>query len=313
MDAKKKAEEGFQTKIQKIIDTFTKAEKLGKENTKKYKDWVKDITSPDFKLITNLLNYFLDDLTSTQMREDIFKIMRKLYILNPTAVAPQITENKDFFKAIIVHITKGERELISDNCFYLLTQLFKNKAFGEEADETFITALFNGLAVVREEDILNDIVRLLIEINTSFKSKEDNIFLKVHAVNENSRVLNEILLRVINNESDEEQEIKILKCLNDLMNNQEQSIFYESDLESFVDIVLSKLQITENKELKLKFLETLEHVSRYDEYYSGGMYKIEEITELMEEYEANDAYGEDIRKIGKQIVVNMTDRQGKKK
>jgi len=34
-DSLKKAEEGFETKIQKFIDIFTKAEKQGKENYKK--------------------------------------------------------------------------------------------------------------------------------------------------------------------------------------------------------------------------------------------------------------------------------------
>ena len=81
-DSSKKAEENFEIKIQKMIDTLTKPEKLGKENSKKFKDWIKEISNPNFQLLTNLLNYFLDDLTSTNMRENIFKIMRKLYHLN---------------------------------------------------------------------------------------------------------------------------------------------------------------------------------------------------------------------------------------
>lgn len=34
------------------------------------------------------------------------------------------------------------------------------------------------------------------------------------------------------------------------MNNYEKSIFYESDLESFIDILLPKLQMTDNNQLK---------------------------------------------------------------
>ena len=41
-----------------MINTFIKAEKQGKEGTKKYLDWIKEISSPEFKLISNLLNYF---------------------------------------------------------------------------------------------------------------------------------------------------------------------------------------------------------------------------------------------------------------
>ena len=311
-DSSKKAEEDFETKIQKIIDTFTKAEKLGKENSKKYKDWIKEISNPNFHLISNLLNYFLDELTSTNMRENIFKIMRKLYHLNKDVVGPQINSNKDFAKAIIVHINSGDKSKISDNCFYLLTKLFNHKAFKSQIDESFILALFEGLSIVREEDILNEIVVLLIEINYDYKTPEENIFIKVHKENENSRVLNEILLRVLNNEHEDEKKIKILKCLDDLMSSYEKSIFYESDLESFIDILLPKLQMTDNNELKKKLLECLDRVTKYDEYY-GQMYKVDEITELMEDFESAEDQPEEVRNISRQIVINITDRQGKNK
>ena len=310
-ESKAKGEEDFEVKINKIIDTFTKAEKLGKENSKKYKDWIKEISNPDFHLISNLLNYFLDELTSTNMRENIFKIIRKLYHLNKSVVEPQINSNKDFGKAIVVHINTGDKSKISDNCFYLLTKLFNKKSFESVIDESFIRALFEGLSIVGEEDILNDIVVILIEINYSYTNPEENLFLKVHKENENARVLNEILLRVLNNEHDDNKKIKILKCLDDLMGNQEKSIFYESDLESFIDILLPKLQMTDNNDLKKKLLKCLDRVTKYNEYY-GEMYKVDEITELMEDFETSEDQPEEIRTICKQIVTNITDRQGKK-
>jgi predicted SPOUT superfamily RNA methylase MTH1 len=156
---------GDKSKINKMIDTFTKAETKNKENSTKYLNWIKEISSPQFKLISNLLNYFLDDLTSTNMRENIFKIMRKLYQLNPKVVAPQIQSNKDFAKAIVVHINSGDKSKITDNGFYLLTQLFNKAAYKEELNEEFIAALFEGLGLVREEDILIAIVVILIDIN----------------------------------------------------------------------------------------------------------------------------------------------------
>ena len=309
-DSSKKAEEDFEVKIQKIIDTFTKAEKLGKENSKKYKEWIKEISNPSFNLISNLLNYFMDDLTSTNMRENIFKIMRKLYHLNKDVVAPQIKANKDFYKAIVVHINSGDKSKISDNCFYLLTKLFNQKAYESVIDESFILSLFEGLSIVREEDILNDIVIILIDINYTYKTEEENIFIKIFKDNENSRVLNEILLRVLNNENDDSKKFKILKCLEDIMRSQAKCIFYESDLEIFIDILLSKLQMSDDIKLKIKILECLDKVTRYNEYYRE-MYKVDEISELMEEFESDEEQPEEIRKICKQIVVNMTDRQGK--
>ena len=311
-DSSEKDFEKFETKIKKMIDTFTKAEKQGKENKQKYLDWIKEISSPEYELISKLLNYFLDDLTSTNMRENIFKIMRKLYQLNTDTVATQIKSNHDFAKAIVVHINSGDKSKISDNCFYLLTQLFSTETFKGELNQEFIEAMFEGLGLVREEDILNAIVVILININFEYKPGEENLFIKVHKENDNSRVLNEILLRVLNNEDDEIKQIKILKCLEDLMNNYEKSIFYESDLESFIDILLPKLQMTESNDLKEKLLKCLDGVTKYDEYY-GQMYKVEEITELMEDFESAENQSEEVRSISKQIVINITDRQGKNK
>ena len=304
--------EELEGKIEKMINTFIKAEKQGKEGTKKYLDWIKEISSPEFKLISNLLNYFLDDLTSTGMRENIFKILRKLYQLNTEVVAKQIRDNKDFAKAIIVHINEGDKSQKSDNCFYLLTQLFTTEAYKDEINKEFIKALFDGLGIVREEEILTAIVVILIDINYKYKSGDNNLFIEVHKENDNSRVLNEILLRVLNYENDENKQIKILKCLEDLMSNYDKSIFYESDLESFIDILIPKLQSTENNALKENLLQCLEKVTKYNEYY-GQMYKVEEIIELMEYFESAENQSEEARKISKQIVANITNRQGKNK
>ena len=117
---------------------------------------------------------------------------------------------------------------------------------------------------------------------------------------------------MLNNEHDDGKKIKILKCLNDLMSSYTKSIFYESDLESFIDILLPKLQMTDNNDLKKKLLECLDRVTKYNEYY-GNMYKVDEITELMEDFESAEDQPEEVRNISRQIVINITDRQGKGK
>ena len=96
------------------------------------------------------------------------------------------------------------------------------------------------------------------------------------------------------------------------MSSQEKCIFFESDLEIFIDILLSKLQMADDKELKIKILQCLDRVTKYNEYY-GEIYKVDEISELMEDYESNEDQPEEIRNICKQILINMTDRQGKNK
>ena len=118
-----------------------------------------------------------------------------------------------------MYINTGDKSKISDNCFFLLTQLINYKTYKSEIDEAFILALFEGLSIAREEVILNDIVGILIEINYEYAPEEENLFIKIHKENENSRVLNEILLGVFNNEYEDSKKIQILKCLDDLMSN----------------------------------------------------------------------------------------------
>ena len=236
------------------------------------------------------------------MRENIFKIMRKLYQLNTEVIAKQILDNKNFVKAIVVHMNEGDKSQKSDNCFYLLTQLFTTEAYKDEINKEFIKALFDGLDIVREEEILTAIV----VINYKYKSGDNNLFIEVHKEYDNSRILNEILLRLFFNENDENKQIKILKCLEDLMSNYSKIIFYENDFKTFIDILLPRLQSTENNALKENLLQCLDSVTKCNEYY-GQMYKVEEIIELMEYFESEEA-----RKISKQIVINITNRQGKK-
>jgi hypothetical protein len=40
-------EEDFESKINKMIDTFTKAETKNKENSSKYLNWIKEISIPN--------------------------------------------------------------------------------------------------------------------------------------------------------------------------------------------------------------------------------------------------------------------------
>ena len=263
--------EVLENKIEKMISTFTKAEKQGKECSKKYLDWIKEISSPEFKLISDLLNYFLDDLTLTGMRENIFKIMRKLYQLNTEVIAKQILDNKNFVKAIVVHMNEGDKSQKTDNCFYLLTQLFTTEAYKDEINKEFIKALFDGLDIVREEEIITAIVVILIDINYKYKSGDNNLFIEVHKEYDNSRVLNEILLRLFFNENDENKQIKIF-----LMSNYGKIIFYENDFKTFIDILLPRLQSTENNALKENLLQCLDRVTECNEYY-GQMYKVEEL------------------------------------
>ena len=274
------ADKDFQAQIDKLISTFIKAERQNIENTPKFQKWVKSICEPSYKLISNLLSTFLDELTSFEMRENIFKLFTKLYYLNEGDIAPQLINNSDFAKTCVLHITKGDKDKLSDNSFYLLTKLFNKENFKNQIDEKFIEALFDGLSIIKDEDILNEVVRLLIEISNTYENTSDNLFLKIHKKNRNARVLDEILLRVLNTSYEIEDKLKVLKCLNELLNSESTPIFYSSDMESFIDILLSKMQMTDHQEIIKEMTRCLEKVVGYDEYNSIK-YRSDDISEMM--------------------------------
>ena len=291
----------FDQVVKKMIETFTKAEQKNKEKDEKYLKWIDKITNKESNLIPNLLTYFLDELTNQETRENIFKIFRKLHFLKRNIVEPQLLENKDFPKAIVSYITKEDKKKMSDNPFYLLTQLYNEENFKDMIDEKFIVSLFDGLSVVHDEELLNSIVSILIQINFNFKNNDDNLFFKIHSNNDNSRVLNEILLRLLNQENENLKKIQILTCLNNLMSINEKPLFYESDLESFIDILITKLNSEFDEQVKILLLSSLDKVTKYKEY-GNNSYKSEDLLELIEGFQNSE--NNEIQNLSKQIIEN---------
>ena len=53
----------------------------------------------------------------------------------------------------------------------------------------------------------------------------------------------------------------VLRCINKLMISENSSIFYEFDLECFIDIIVDKLNTEISIELKVLLLKTLEKIT----------------------------------------------------
>lgn len=298
-------ENDFAANFNKIIEKMAKYEKKNDESNPKYQNWIETITDPSFNLIPDLLDYFLDEMTPQESKEKMCKLLVKLMILQEETVTQQLLANKNFPTACVQYITNGDKSKMSDNPFYLLTKLFQEEKFAEFINENFIEALFDGLSVVHQEDILIGIVEVLIEINSNYKNDNENLFLKVHKTNSNSRLIDELLLRVLNNETNKNKILKILLCLNKLMNNENCPIFYESDLESLIDIIMNKLQSTSTEDVKLFFLQTLAKVTSYEAYYHTK-YKDEELMELMTDFLDRDDQSKEVKQFAQEVSDNIT-------
>lgn len=297
----------FSANLNQIVLNITKMERKNKENDPKFQAWIEQICDPqsELNLVPNLLIFFLDEMTKQDEKEKILKLLVKLMMLQEESITEQLISNKNFPKVVVNYITLEDKTKMSDSAFYLLTKLFKEENFKEFINVKFIEALFDGLTVVHEEDLLIAIVSVLVEINSNYKDQDDNIFIQVHKTSSNSRVLDELLLRLLNNETSKERILKILLCLNKLMISEDSPIFYESDLESLIDIIINKLQSTYTENIKLFFMQMLAKVTSYEAYYHNK-YKDDEIDELMNDFLERDDQSEEVKKFSQEVVDNIT-------
>lgn len=304
-------ENTMEKQLAEIIKRFTIMEKKGKENAAKYVTWILQITDPNVKLISNLIIYFEDELTSQQIRENIIKVLIKLLQFKRKIVRPQILAIDSFPSAISNYIIKSDKLKLSQNAFILITEVFNEENFKKIINEDFIKALYDGISIIKEEEILQEIVCVLIEINSKYEEGIENLVLKVHHINEHSRLLDELLLKIFNVEKDINKQFKILLLMNKLMDYENSPLFYHSDIEIFVDIMLSKLQTTDRDDFKIFLLCSLEKMLKFDPYYQTS-YKIEEIGELIEDFINHEDESNSIKELSVQILKNIDSHTKKK-
>jgi hypothetical protein len=97
---------------------------------------------------------------------------------------------------------------------------------------------------------------------------------------------------------------RVLQCLKDIIDSTNDSVMYSSDLESFINTSIIKLESTYTDELRQYTLEVILRVTKYDEYYKTR-YKIDELTEIIESYIDHESVDEDSKKLCKKILENL--------
>ena len=161
------------------------------------------------------------------------------------------------------------------------------------------------------QSTLRSIIKILTSINYNIEEFEENFFLKVFVTHENSRFFIESLLRVLNYEEDKPTLYRLLQCCIDITNYTQSSYFYSTDMESFINIAVKKLESTFTDKLRYFILSLLERVTFFDDYYKDK-YKIDIIFELMEDYATNDEVDEFNQKISSKIIENLKRNLNKK-
>lgn len=289
--------ENYQKDINKDFETFDR--------------WAKTVCQPKYKLIKNLIYLLEQNDTSFQDKQIIFSIFHQLLLINPN-IYFQLKKFDCLPKILIDYLLEYKKENGKNDLFAVstLSFSFQIEKYQNLINLDLIEILFDSLNQVKETNVIENLIKLFIEINYIYKSENDiksNIFLKVFNQHENSNLFSEIILRILNNQKDFDFIQKILYCIKCLMNIKEKDIFYSKDLEAFIDISINFLESTEIEELRTGILDILYILTKFDEFYNIK-YKRKELQELLEDCSKNDMVSIEVQEKSQNILNNLNQK-----
>ena len=286
--------ENYQKDINKDFETFDR--------------WAKTVCQPKYKLIKNLIYLLEQNDTSFQDKQIIFSIFHQLLLINPN-ISMQLQKFNTLPKVLLEYLLKFKQDNgKNDICAVsTLSFSFKIEKYQNLINLEIFEILFDSLNQVKETNVIENLIKLFIEINYIYKDESNinsNIFLKVFNEHENSNLFAEIILRILNNEKNNEFIQKILYCIKCLMNIKQTDIFYSKDLEAFIDISINFLESTEIDELRTGILDILYILTKFEEFYKIE-YKRKELQELLEDCAKNDMVTAEVQEKSQNILNNL--------
>ena len=171
-------------------------------------------------------------------------------------------------------------------------------------NSALIEILFNSLKIIEEQNILENVISMLIEINFLYKKIENNDFLKEYHINANSYLIIEIILQFLNNEKNTNKIIKILLCLKNIFDKEQNDILRGRDLETFIDISIRQFETISDNNIIAGFLDILTRITKYNNYYSI-IYKTKELQDILSEYIESSTVSDIIKVKSGKILKNI--------
>lgn len=273
--------------------------------------WITEISAPKYNLIDNMISILNDPVTTPATIHNIYYIFLKFVTFVPD-VSKQLLSSKSFLQSLVNYISSIDNDnkeiKVSLESIYLFIKIFSISVFEHYLSEEFLNGLFETLSIINEERNLEEMVEILINISSLYIELDDNLFLKIYHYHDNARLVNEIILRLLNYDDNEKEKLyPVLLCTANIMDYEKCCVFYSSDLEVLIDLLINKLSSTYSDELKFFLLEVLEKITVYDEYYKD-MYKIDELNDLLEGLTNNDDQSENIQAKAQTILDNIVNK-----
>lgn len=282
-------------------------EKDQKEGDALVEDWVEQVLqSKHLKIIRSLTADIFDVSYTKKERECYFHALKLLLIIDEEDAKEQLLARSDLSARLITYIKDTESSEICQDAFFIFASIFENpESFKQYFTQNFIMGLFDILNIITDDLNFKATVKILIEINSVYVDLKDNAFLKIYHIHPNSRVFDEVILRLFNTEESKSNIIKMCLCMSNIMEKEKESTFYIGDMETFIDIILLKLQSLYTEEVKVFIIDVVEKMMQFKKYYTT-MYKIDEIIELFEDLSENPGQGESIKEKAAKVLEDIS-------
>lgn len=285
------------------------------KDSEAFDSWSKTICNPKYKLIKNLVYLLEQNETTFHDKQIIFSIFNQLLIINQN-VGNQLKKFKYLPKILVEYLLqfKQDNKKIDLCAVSTLSYSFNIEEYKNLLSIELIEIIFDSLIKVKEENVIQNLIRIFIEINYIYKDIKDlksNLFLQVYNINEHSNLVPEIALRLLNQEKDNEFIIKILFCIKSLMDIKNKDVFYSKDLEAFIDIAINFLESTEINEIRCGIIDIIYNITRFDEFYNIK-YKNSEIKDLLEDCINSDKVTQEIKEKSQKILENIDKKMNNK-
>ena len=285
------------------------------KDSEAFDSWSKTICNTKYKLIKNLVYLLEQNETTFHDKQIIFSIFNQLLIINQN-VGNQLKKFKYLPKILVEYLLqfKQDNKKIDLCAVSTLSYSFNIEEYKNLLSIELIEIIFDSLIKVKEENVIQNFIRIFIEINYIYKDIKDlksNLFLQVYNINEHSNLVPEIALRLLNQEKDNEFIIKILFCIKSLMDIKNKDVFYSKDLEAFIDIAINFLESTEINEIRCGIIDIIYNITRFDEFYNIK-YKNSEIKDLLEDCVNNEMVTQEIQEKSQKILENIDKKMNNK-
>jgi len=115
--------------LDKIVIALENIESQNLRDDEGIQDWLRQITSPEFKLIEGFINLFVESLSDHELANTIFKVLIKLNYYQKEIVQPQLHESPHLFNALIQYLKNADKIKLSGEPFILLLNVTNKSDF----------------------------------------------------------------------------------------------------------------------------------------------------------------------------------------